>query len=89
MVLSVFILTTLALSYGLKAYRAGVILAVALLPAYLIQAIQPGVGTDYYSYLDIMSSQQKLDFFLEKKEYLFYIIAKTINDLRFPLSLPI
>lgn len=84
MIFSAFIYTSVFLAYGLQRYRPGVILAISLMPVYLIQAIQPGVGTDYYSYLEIINSPNTLEFFWEKNEYLFYLIAKSINHLLLP-----
>lgn len=42
----------------------------------LVISLQSNVGTDYQSYLDIASGDKSIEWFLNKKEYLFIFIVK-------------
>lgn len=71
--------------YFIDRYKASFI---AMLPAFLIYflvaGLQYNVGSDYYSYVDIFTNEEKLQLYFERGEVLFYWVVSLLQWLELP-----
>lgn len=82
MIYFLFFLSSLLTANILQRYLNNkfLICFLSLLFFLFLYSFQKGVGTDYESYFYIFSEKHVADFYLEKKEYLFWIISNFVIE---------